>query len=115
MNDSTFGTYEERNGVLSEHFEGRIKTVVRELTEPKEDPLLVVKAAYPRIYKMIVDLWGTDLLHLRLSKMVALDTEGREGFDKPVGLALMAIHDKHMTQFKFEPIWFIPDMRRDTW
>lgn len=112
--DSAFGTFAERTGVLADFYDEKIKEVARKMVKA-EDPFMVVKDTYPRIYKMIVDLWGTDLLHLRLAKMIALDTEGREGFDKPVGLALMTIYDKHMSEFDFEPIWHIPEMKRDIW
>jgi hypothetical protein len=114
MSSTNFGTFEERTGINSQFFDEQVKQVARQL-RAEEDPLATVKKAYPRIYKMIMDLWGTELLHIRLTKMVALDTEGRQGFDKPTGAALMSIHDLHMAKFKFEPIWNIPDMRRDTW
>ena len=109
-----FGTFEDRTGINSQFFEPVIKQVADEM-QAVTDPLAVVRDAYPRIHKMITQNWGTALLHLKLTKLVALDTEGREGFTKPVGLALMRIHSLHMEKFGFEPIWSIPGMKKDTW
>jgi hypothetical protein len=74
-----------------------------------------IAETYPRIYQMIRMLWGTPLLHERLSKMLFLDTHGREGFDKPVVHALVMIHDAHMAETGFSPITHIEDMERDIW
>ena len=112
--DKSLGSYDDRTGINSAFFDDAIEKLAQKLTE-QEDPLAVIKASYPRIYRMIVSMWGTRELHVKLTKMVALDTEGREGFERGVGEALLKIQQKHMDTNNFEPIWAIPDMKRDTW
>lgn len=88
-------------------------TRIHEMTTP--EAMALIGETYPRIHNMIRMLWGTPLLHERLSKMLFLDTHGREGFDKPVGLALAKIHDVHMEENGYPPMLHIENMERDIW
>ena len=77
--------------------------------------LSVVHTYYPRIALLIADKWGTEQLHERLSRMLFLDTEGRNGFPIVVGKALMYIHRYHQEKFGFETISETRGMEKDTW
>lgn len=70
----------------------------------KEEALQKVLEVYPRIHNMITMMWGDIALHQKLTRMLYLDTNGREGFDKPVGMAIARLQEIHMEEFGFDPI-----------
>lgn len=70
--------------------------------EGKPDPLDVVKAKFPRIYKAIVVQWGTRELHEQFKKWILCSRESRQGWPMDVGQAILALSKEHNEQFKFE-------------
>ena len=64
----------------------------------------LIKNFYPRIYEMISLMWGERVLHEKLTNMIQADSYGREGFPFDIAMALMKIHDAHMTEFGFDAV-----------
>jgi hypothetical protein len=78
------------------------------------NPLLVVKAMYPRIYKQIVGEWGTQLLQNNLMRWIYTDQFDREGWPADMQKALKAICAEHIKRYKFVPDTSFADLR-DRW
>lgn len=57
---------------------------------------------FPRIWMMIVQLWGTRELHVKLQQMLYLDTDGRKGFPFDILTVLVRLYDIHSERFGFE-------------
>lgn len=57
---------------------------------------------FPRIWTMIVQLWGTRELHVKLQQMLYLDTDGRKGFPFDIMTVLVRLYDIHAERFRFE-------------
>ena len=82
--------------------------------------LETVRLEFPRISTAIRLTWGSNELHEKLSHMIHVDTEGRQGFPHHVLEALIKIFNHHADTFNLEPV--SPDTtknsrlnRQDTW
>jgi hypothetical protein len=60
-----------------------------------QDPLAVIKKAYPRIHKRIVLLWGSQELADQFNRWIFTDQEGRKGFSTLVGTAILNLSIEH--------------------
>ena len=78
------------------------------------DPLVVVKDAYPRIYKQIVGSWGTQALQNNLMRWLYTDQLDRCGWTPEMQKALKAICAEHIKRYNFVPDTSFADLR-DEW
>jgi hypothetical protein len=69
----------------------------------EEHPFIVIERGYPRVAKAIEMTWGHRELDDYLQKLIVADRGGREGFPKPVMVALMQLSKQHSAQFHFAP------------
>lgn len=65
------------------------------LEDQIEDPMSVILQEYPRIHNRIVLLWGSQELADQLNRWLFVDQDGRRGFSKRVGTALLSIAITH--------------------
>lgn len=83
--------------------------------EKFDEYLKTIDETYPRIADMIRVMWGDKQLHEKLSSMIYLDTNGRNGFDQKTMAALLLIHTMHLEVFGFNPIGMIWNNSHDKW